>query len=127
MAFDEQVLRDALTAEQYDAATAPEREVLALACAGSGKSRTLAYRIARLIALGEDPSEIVAFTFTEKAAESIKLRVADEATFDWLEAMGDDVHAIPVTRSSFRRRSAGRLADGAGSCSRLPAACKRRC
>jgi hypothetical protein len=51
----------------------------------------------------------------------------DETTFDWLKAIGDDVHAIPVTRSSVRRRSAGRLADGAGSCSRLPAACKRRC
>ena len=38
--------------------------------------RTLAYRIARLIAEGTDPHEIVAFTFTEKAAESIKLRVA---------------------------------------------------
>jgi DNA helicase-2/ATP-dependent DNA helicase PcrA len=51
MTFDDQVLRDALTPEQYEAAVAPEHEVLALACAGSGKSRTLAYRIARLIAL----------------------------------------------------------------------------
>ncbi|MGH4011209.1 MAG: ATP-dependent helicase [Pseudonocardiaceae bacterium] len=76
MTFDDQVLRDDLTPEQYDAAVAPEREVLALACAGSGKSRTLAYRIARLIALGHDPDGIVAFTFTDKAAESIKLRVA---------------------------------------------------
>ena len=76
MPFDEKVLRNELTPEQYDAAVAPEREVLALACAGSGKSRTPAYRIARLIALGHDPTGIVAFTFTEEAAESIKLRVA---------------------------------------------------
>ena len=65
-----------MTEGQYNAATADSREVLCLACAGSGKSRTLAYRIAWLIACGADPNGIVAFTFTEKAAESIKLSVA---------------------------------------------------
>ncbi|MBI5386115.1 MAG: ATP-dependent helicase [Verrucomicrobia bacterium] len=70
------VLRQKLTPEQYQAAVDPAKEVLTLACAGSGKSRTLAYRIARLLAEGEDPKSIVAFTFTEKAAEAIKLRVA---------------------------------------------------
>lgn len=72
----DQVLRNELTAEQYAAAVDPTREVLCLACAGSGKSRTLAYRIARLLAGGEPPEGIVAFTFTEKAAESIKRRVS---------------------------------------------------
>lgn len=70
------ILREHLTESQYDAATDASPEVLCLACAGSGKSRTLAFRIARLIASGEPPESIVAFTFTEKAAESIKLRVA---------------------------------------------------
>jgi DNA helicase II / ATP-dependent DNA helicase PcrA len=70
------VLRQELTQQQYDAAIDPAREVLCLACAGSGKSRTLAYRIARLIGEGAAPSSIVAFTFTEKAAESIKRRVS---------------------------------------------------
>ena len=72
----DQVLRKALTSEQYAAAIDPVREVLCLACAGSGKSTTLAYRIARLLAEGEAPESIVAFTFTEKAAESIKRRVS---------------------------------------------------
>lgn len=72
----DQVLRNELTTEQYDAASDPAEEVLCLACAGSGKSRTLAYRIARLLAKGERPEGIVAFTFTEKAAESIKRRVS---------------------------------------------------
>ena len=72
----DQVMRAELTDEQYAAAIDPAREVLCLACAGSGKSRTLAYRIARLIAEGEAPEGIVAFTFTEKAAESIKRRVS---------------------------------------------------
>lgn len=70
------VLRAELTQQQYAAAADSAREVLCLACAGSGKSRTLAYRIARLIGEGVTPSSIVAFTFTEKAAESIKRRVA---------------------------------------------------
>lgn len=73
----DEVLRQALTGEQYEAAVDPASEILCLACAGSGKSRTLAYRIARLIAQGADPKTIVAFTFTEKAAESIKRRVAE--------------------------------------------------
>ena len=71
------VLRENLNEEQYLAATDTAKEVHCLACAGSGKSRTLAYRIARLIAEGNTPESIVAFTFTEKAAESIKRRVAD--------------------------------------------------
>lgn len=47
-----------------------------MACAGSGKSRTLAFRVARLVAQGESPDGVVAFTFTEKAADTIKRRVA---------------------------------------------------
>jgi DNA helicase-2/ATP-dependent DNA helicase PcrA len=70
------VLRAELTEAQRVAATDPSPEILAIACAGSGKSRTLAFRIARLLAQGVDPRGIVAFTFTEKAAESIKLRVS---------------------------------------------------
>ena len=73
----DQVLRQELTPDQYEAAVDPAQEVLCLACAGSGKSTTLAYRIARLLAEGEQPDEIVAFTFTEKAAESIKRRVSE--------------------------------------------------
>lgn len=72
----DQILRSELTSDQYAAAIDPVREVLCLACAGSGKSRTLAYRIARLLAQGEAPEGIVAFTFTQKAAESIKRRVS---------------------------------------------------
>lgn len=70
------VLNAELTSAQRGAASDPSPEVLAIACAGSGKSRTLAFRIARLLAEGTDPRGIVAFTFTEKAAESIKLRVS---------------------------------------------------
>lgn len=69
--------RGELTDEQYNAVIDETNEVLCLACAGSGKSRTLSFRIARLISEGARPESIIAFTFTEKAAESIKRRVAD--------------------------------------------------
>ena len=48
----ESILREELTEKQYNAAIDPAREILCLACAGSGKSRTLAYRIAWLVANG---------------------------------------------------------------------------
>lgn len=73
----QEILRANLTDEQFDAVVDESRHILCLACAGSGKSRTLAYKIAYLISKGEDPESIVAFTFTEKAAESIKRRVAE--------------------------------------------------
>ncbi len=72
----EQIIQNSLTLEQQVAALDPANEVLTLACAGSGKSRTLAFRIARLLAEENPPESIVAFTFTEKAAESIKRRVS---------------------------------------------------
>jgi DNA helicase-2/ATP-dependent DNA helicase PcrA len=73
----QEVLHANLTNEQYNAVVDESRHILCLACAGSGKSRTLAYKIAYLVSKGEAPESIVAFTFTEKAAESIKRRVAE--------------------------------------------------
>lgn len=73
----EEILRSNLTENQYNAVVDNKRNILCLACAGSGKSRTLAYKIAYLVSQGENPESIVAFTFTEKAAESIKRRVAE--------------------------------------------------
>ena len=72
----DKVLVKELTSKQYDAAVDEAKEVLCLACAGSASRRTLAYRIARLLSRGEPPKEIVAFTFTIKAAESIKRHVS---------------------------------------------------
>lgn len=73
----EEILNENLTKEQYEAVVDGSKYILCLACAGSGKSRTLAYKIAYLISQGEPPESIIAFTFTEKAAESIKRRVAE--------------------------------------------------
>ena len=46
-----------------------------VACPGSGKTEVVSRRIAELIKKGADPSKIVAFTFTQKAAEELKLRI----------------------------------------------------
>lgn len=48
-----------------------------IASAGSGKTETVSQRIAKLVSEGIDPGNIVAFTFTEKAAEELKSRIRD--------------------------------------------------
>lgn len=72
-----QILKSNLTDKQRLAVLDNHRDILCLACAGSGKSRTLAFRIAYLVANGQPAESIVAFTFTDKAAESIKRRVSE--------------------------------------------------
>jgi DNA helicase-2/ATP-dependent DNA helicase PcrA len=73
----EELVRDEnLTPEQAQAVVDNGRAILCIACAGSGKSQTLAYRIARLVSQGVSAESIVAITFTEKAADSIKRRIA---------------------------------------------------
>lgn len=62
----DEVLQSELTEEQRAAAVDTANEILCLACAGSGKSRTLAYRIARLLAEGEPPESIVALRSPRK-------------------------------------------------------------
>jgi len=49
------------------------------ACAGSGKTEVLARRVATMLAKGVAADSIVAFTFTEKAAEELKRRIDDRA------------------------------------------------
>lgn len=63
--------RNSLNEEQYAAVSAPDGPSLVIAAAGTGKTRTLVYRVAWLIEQGVDPNRILLLTFTNKAAREM--------------------------------------------------------
>lgn len=64
-----------LNAQQLAAVEVVDGPALVIAGAGSGKTRALVYRVARLIDLGIDPASILLLTFTRKAAQEMLARV----------------------------------------------------
>src|SRR2546430_7168100 len=66
-----------LNPQQLAAVTAPPGPALIIAGAGSGKTRTLTYRVAYLLEQGIPPDRILLLTFTNKAAGEMMRRVAD--------------------------------------------------
>ena len=67
----------ALNAQQLAAVTAGEGPSLVIAGAGSGKTRTLVYRVAYLIDSGIDPSQILLLTFTRKSSQEMLDRAGE--------------------------------------------------
>ena len=67
-------LSQLLNPEQFEAATAPDGPLLILAAAGTGKTRTLVYRVVHLIERGFAPEQILLLTFTNRAAREMLQR-----------------------------------------------------
>lgn len=83
-----------LNDEQYAAVTAPDGPALVLAGAGSGKTRTLTYRVAYLLHKGIQPYEILLLTFTNKAAREMLERVEDLTAVSRRYLWGGTFHSI---------------------------------
>ncbi|NDC48860.1 MAG: ATP-dependent helicase [Micrococcales bacterium] len=66
-----------LTGDALSASESKASHIQIIASAGAGKTETISQRVGKLIRDGAEPSEIVAFTFTVKAAEEIKERIRE--------------------------------------------------
>ena len=83
-----------LNPAQYAAVSHVEGPVLVIAGAGSGKTRTLVYRVARLVELGVAPQSILLLTFTRRAAEVMLERAAALVGTDCGRVCGGTFHSF---------------------------------
>src|SRR5687767_5419615 len=83
-----------LNPQQHQAVTALPGPALVIAGAGSGKTRTLTYRVAFLLEQGVQPDRILLLTFTNKAAREMMRRVNDILGSDLSSLWGGTFHSI---------------------------------
>ncbi|HVO51637.1 MAG TPA: ATP-dependent helicase [Thermoanaerobaculia bacterium] len=83
-----------LNEEQKAVVFAPDGPTLVVAGAGSGKTRTLVYRVSRLIEDGADPSSLLLLTFTNRAAREMKRRVESLIGADLVRATAGTFHSV---------------------------------
>src|SRR5581483_6679784 len=83
-----------LNEQQCAAVTASPGPALVIAGAGSGKTRTLTYRVAYLLEQGISPERILLLTFTNKAAREMMSRVGDLLGGEIPELWGGTFHSI---------------------------------
>ena len=86
--------KNVLNAAQFQAVTSLEGPLLVIAGAGSGKTRTLVYRVARLVETGVAPESILLLTFTRKAAGQMLERAAGLADEKCRLVSGGTFHAL---------------------------------
>jgi len=85
---------DALNPAQLQAVTTVDGPILVIAGAGSGKTRTLVYRLAYLVERGISPENILLLTFTRKAAQEMVSRASMLMSDDCRRVMGGTFHSI---------------------------------
>jgi DNA helicase-2/ATP-dependent DNA helicase PcrA len=83
-----------LNEEQRAVVFAPDGPTLVVAGAGSGKTRTLVYRVSRLIEDGADPASLLLLTFTNRAAREMKRRVEALIGADLARATAGTFHSV---------------------------------
>ncbi len=83
-----------LNQEQLDVVVNGDGACLVLAGAGSGKTRTLTYRVAALLERGVDPASILLLTFTNKAAKEMLSRVGQLVGTDAGRIWGGTFHSV---------------------------------
>ena len=83
-----------LNPQQRAVVEAPPGEILVLAGAGTGKTRTLTYRVARLVAGGCPPEQIMLVTFTNRAAREMVSRVENLLGIDMRRAAAGTFHHV---------------------------------
>jgi DNA helicase-2/ATP-dependent DNA helicase PcrA len=81
-----------LNREQLEVVTAPDGPILVIAGAGSGKTRVVTYRVARLLERGVPPQRILLLTFTNKAAREMLHRVEHLIKTDTRSIWGGTFH-----------------------------------
>ncbi len=86
--------REALNPQQHAAATAGDGPLLIVAGAGTGKTRTLIYRLAYLVETGTRPEQIVLLTFTRRAANDMTTRAASLLDGRCKKVQGGTFHAF---------------------------------
>lgn len=86
--------RQVLNEAQYQAVTTLDGPVLVVAGAGTGKTRTLVYRVAHLIERGTEPEHILLLTFTRKAAQEMLHRAGQLLGASCSRVTGGTFHAV---------------------------------
>ncbi len=86
--------REHLNEQQLAAATAGDGPVLVIAGAGTGKTRTLIYRMAYLVETGTKPESIVLLTFTRRAAREMTARASELLDGRCQRVQGGTFHAF---------------------------------
>ncbi|HYR03600.1 MAG TPA: ATP-dependent helicase, partial [Syntrophobacteria bacterium] len=81
-----------LNAAQYQAVTSGDGPVLVVAGAGSGKTRTLVYRVAWLVEQGVEPETVLLLTFTRRAANEMLTRASGMLDFRCQQVLGGTFH-----------------------------------